>query len=74
MTRPAKHPEHLDAHLFVADESQRADYNGNRRCGYPRCYLPESNSIHITSSELAASLPATPPEDVSDRILGEGAS
>jgi hypothetical protein len=55
-------------HLFVEDPQVPPDWKGLRFC---LCHLREDDSVHVTSEELVAGLPAVPEDDVSDRIIGE---
>lgn len=58
-------------HVFVPNPYGPRDWKG-RATECDTCRFPRANGVHKTSQELVASLPETPPEDCSDRIIGEG--
>lgn len=65
-----KAPEHYKPHVIAPNIHGPKDHRGDPiECLH--CPLLRWNAVHITSEELAESLPPTPDEDVSDRIIGE---
>lgn len=52
----------MTTHLFRADPALRRDWSGQAYCA--DCGLPKANQVHVPP-------PDRPPEDVSERIVGE---
>ena len=53
----------MNGHLFRADPTLHRDFIGRAYCA--DCGLPKINQVHVPP-------PDRPPEDVSDRIAGDG--
>jgi hypothetical protein len=69
MARRAR-PSRIREHPFRGDSSIPPDHKGNHRCS--RCGLMgKPGDQHHPSDFDLDDLPATPEEDVSDRIVGE---
>lgn len=63
-------PNSYDPHVFAANIHGPKDYRGDPiECLH--CPLLRWNGVHITSEELAESLPPTHPNDRSGEMIGE---